>query len=89
MRVKLSCTVPAQCKRLEGGLDKLKEASEQLAELNTKLAEQKVVLADKSSACEILLQEISTNTTVGQCKLSRLISILPGLEHAIALAVIE
>uniref|UniRef100_A0A7N6BU42 AAA+ ATPase domain-containing protein n=1 Tax=Anabas testudineus TaxID=64144 RepID=A0A7N6BU42_ANATE len=32
----------AQCKRLEGGLDKLKEASEQLAELNVKLAEQKL-----------------------------------------------
>lgn len=56
----------AQCKRLEGGLDKLEEASVQLAELNTKLAEQKVVLAEKSTACEILLQEISINTTVGQ-----------------------
>ncbi|CAL8251349.1 unnamed protein product [Boreogadus saida] len=52
----------AQCKRLEGGLDKLEEASGQLAELNTKLAEQKVVLAEKSIACETLLQEISINT---------------------------
>uniref|UniRef100_A0A674DLM6 Dynein axonemal heavy chain 10 n=1 Tax=Salmo trutta TaxID=8032 RepID=A0A674DLM6_SALTR len=58
----------AQCKRLEGGLDKLKEASVQLAELNIKLAEQKVVLAEKSSACEILLQEIATNTTVAEEK---------------------
>uniref|UniRef100_A0A4W5NCU9 Dynein axonemal heavy chain 10 n=1 Tax=Hucho hucho TaxID=62062 RepID=A0A4W5NCU9_9TELE len=58
----------AQCKRLEGGLDKLEEASEQLAELNIKLAEQKVVLAEKSSACEILLQEIATNTTVAEEK---------------------
>ncbi|KAI4888942.1 hypothetical protein NFI96_027441 [Prochilodus magdalenae] len=57
----------AQCKRLEGGLDKLEEASLQLAELNTKLAEQKVVLAEKSTACESLLEEISTNTAVGQC----------------------
>lgn len=40
----------------------------QLAELNTKLAEQKVVLAKKSSACEILLNEISTNTAIGQCQ---------------------
>uniref|UniRef100_A0A8C7PKH0 AAA+ ATPase domain-containing protein n=1 Tax=Oncorhynchus mykiss TaxID=8022 RepID=A0A8C7PKH0_ONCMY len=57
------------CKvRLEGGLDKLKEASVQLAELNIKLAEQKVVLAEKSSACEILLQEIATNTTVAEEK---------------------
>ncbi|XP_062273833.1 dynein axonemal heavy chain 10 [Scomber scombrus] len=58
----------AQCKRLEGGLDKLKEASEQLAELNVKLAEQKVVLAEKSIACEALLDEISTNTTVAEEK---------------------
>ncbi|XP_019908369.3 dynein heavy chain 10, axonemal [Esox lucius] len=58
----------AQCKRLEGGLDKLEEASVQLAELNIKLAEQKVVLAEKSSACEILLQEIATNTAVAEEK---------------------
>ncbi|XP_063051673.1 dynein axonemal heavy chain 10 [Engraulis encrasicolus] len=58
----------AQCKRLEGGLDKLEEASKQLAELNTKLAEQKVVLAEKSKACEILLKEISTNTAVAEEK---------------------
>ncbi|XP_051514176.1 dynein axonemal heavy chain 10 [Myxocyprinus asiaticus] len=58
----------AQCKRLEGGLDKLKEASGQLAELNIKLAEQKVVLAEKTSACEILLQEICSNTAVAEEK---------------------
>lgn len=58
--------VPAQCKRLEEGLDKLQEATELLAELNVKLAEQKVVLAEKSVACEALLNEIGTNTTIGQ-----------------------
>ncbi|MGH0158836.1 UNVERIFIED_CONTAM: hypothetical protein FKN15_061612 [Acipenser sinensis] len=58
----------AQCKRLEGGLDKLKEASLQLADLNLKLAEQKVVLAEKSTACEALLMEISTNTAVAEEK---------------------
>ncbi|XP_069379878.1 dynein axonemal heavy chain 10 isoform X1 [Paralichthys olivaceus] len=58
----------AQCKHLEGGLDKLKEASQQLAELNVKLAEQKVVLAEKSTACETLLNEIATNTTVAEEK---------------------
>lgn len=58
--------VPAQCKHLEVGLDKLKDASEQLLELNVKLAEQKVVLAEKSIACETMLNEIGTNTTVGQ-----------------------
>lgn len=55
-----------QCKHLEGGLDKLEEASEQLADLNIKLAEQKIVLAEKSTACEALLDEISTNKAVGQ-----------------------
>ncbi|XP_073442216.1 dynein axonemal heavy chain 10 [Dendrobates tinctorius] len=58
----------AQCKRLEGGLDKLKEAAVQLAELNVKLAEQKVVLAEKSAACEALLDEISVNTAVAEEK---------------------
>ncbi|XP_074525804.1 dynein axonemal heavy chain 10 [Halichoeres trimaculatus] len=61
-------SILAQCKRLEGGLDKLKEASEQLAELNVKLADQKVVLAEKSIACEALLDEITTNTTVAEEK---------------------
>ncbi|KAM9822155.1 dynein axonemal heavy chain 10-like isoform 2-T2 [Syngnathus typhle] len=58
----------AQCKRLEGGLDKLKEASVQLDELNIKLAEQKVVLAEKSTACEAMLIEIASNTTVAEEK---------------------
>ncbi|XP_064889438.1 dynein axonemal heavy chain 10 isoform X2 [Columba livia] len=58
----------AQCKRLEGGLDKLKEASVQLVELNQKLAEQRIVLAEKSAACEALLKEISTNTEVAEVK---------------------
>ncbi|KAM9193992.1 dynein axonemal heavy chain 10 [Dugong dugon] len=56
----------AQCKRLEGGLDKLKEATVQLDELNQKLAEQKIVLAEKSAACEALLEEIATNTAIGK-----------------------
>ncbi|XP_006865538.1 PREDICTED: dynein heavy chain 10, axonemal [Chrysochloris asiatica] len=58
----------AQCKRLEGGLDKLKEATIQLDELNQKLAEQKIVLAEKSAACETLLEEIGTNTTIAEEK---------------------
>lgn len=57
----------AQCKRLEGGLDKLKEATIQLDELNQKLAVQKVVLVEKSAACEALLEEIVTNTAIGEC----------------------
>lgn len=59
-------SILGQCKHLEGGLDKIKEASEQLEVLNVKLAEQKVVLAEKSAACEALLEEIATNTTVGE-----------------------
>ncbi|KFZ50352.1 Dynein heavy chain 10, axonemal, partial [Antrostomus carolinensis] len=58
----------AQCKRLDGGLVKLKEASIQLVELNKKLAEQKIVLAEKSAACEALLKEISANTEVAEEK---------------------
>ncbi|XP_004753142.1 dynein axonemal heavy chain 10 isoform X1 [Mustela putorius furo] len=58
----------AQCKRLEGGLDKLKEATIQLDELNQKLAVQKVVLAEKSIACEALLEEIATNTAIAEEK---------------------
>ncbi|XP_054939143.1 dynein axonemal heavy chain 10-like isoform X1 [Physeter macrocephalus] len=58
----------AQCRRLEGGLDKLKEATVQLDELNQKLAEQKIVLAEKSAACEALLEEIATNTAIAEEK---------------------
>ncbi|NXC37428.1 DYH10 protein, partial [Campylorhamphus procurvoides] len=58
----------AQCKRLDGGLVKLKEAAIQLAELNQKLAEQKIVLTEKTAACEALLQEISANTEVAEVK---------------------
>ncbi|XP_041455872.1 dynein heavy chain 10, axonemal-like [Lytechinus variegatus] len=52
----------SQCKRLEGGMAKLVEASVQLNELNEKLAVQKVVLKEKNDACEILLEEITTRT---------------------------
>lgn len=55
----------AQCKRLDGGLVKLKEAAVQLAELNVKLAEQKIVLTEKAAACEALLRDIKINTEIG------------------------
>lgn len=54
-----------QCKRLDGGLVKLKEAAVQLAELNIKLAEQKIVLTEKTAACEALLRDIKKNTEIG------------------------
>ncbi|XP_072163343.1 dynein axonemal heavy chain 10-like [Diadema setosum] len=53
----------AQCKRLEGGMAKLAEASVQLNELNEKLAVQKVALAEKNAACEKLLAEITSRTS--------------------------
>lgn len=55
----------AQCKRLDGGLVKLKEAAVQLAELNIKLAEQKIVLTEKTAAIEALLRDIKINTEIG------------------------
>ncbi|NWH62016.1 DYH10 protein, partial [Geococcyx californianus] len=58
----------AQCKRLDRGLEKLKEVSIQLVELNKKFTEQKIVLAEKSAACEALLKEITANTQVAEEK---------------------
>ncbi|NWU42756.1 DYH10 protein, partial [Hylia prasina] len=57
-----------QCKRLDGGLVKLKEAAVQLAELNIKLAEQKIVLTEKTAACEALLRDIKINTEIAEEK---------------------
>ncbi|KAM4891097.1 dynein axonemal heavy chain 10 [Sylvia borin] len=58
----------AQCKRLDGGLVKLKEAAVQLVELNVKLAEQKIVLTEKAAACEALLRDIKINTEIAEEK---------------------
>ena len=40
-------------------MTKIKEASEQLNELNEKLAIQKVAVTEKTAACEALLEDIS------------------------------
>ncbi|CAH1801914.1 unnamed protein product [Owenia fusiformis] len=53
----------SQCERLGGGMQKLAEASEQLNELNEKLAVQKVAVTEKTAACEILLSEITAATS--------------------------
>ncbi|XP_068162278.1 dynein axonemal heavy chain 10 [Antennarius striatus] len=58
----------AQCKHLTGGLNKMDEAGDQLAKMNVKLSEQKVVLAEKSTACETLLEVITTNKTKAEEK---------------------
>nr|XP_026696380.1 dynein heavy chain 10, axonemal isoform X1 [Ciona intestinalis]XP_026696381.1 dynein heavy chain 10, axonemal isoform X2 [Ciona intestinalis] len=50
------------CERLDGGLQKLSEATEQLNELNKKLAVQKVAVTEKTEACEVLLSDITIKT---------------------------
>lgn len=42
-----------------GGLAKIEEANVQLADLNAKLAIQKVIVAEQTKECELLLKEIS------------------------------
>ncbi|KPJ04007.1 Dynein heavy chain 10, axonemal [Papilio xuthus] len=54
--------IVAQCERLKGGLLKIEEANIQLEDLNAKLAVQKVIVAEQTHECEILLKEISTAT---------------------------
>ena len=41
-------------------MQKIAEASEQLSELNEKLAVQKVAVTEKTAACEAMLEEIAT-----------------------------
>ena len=60
--------VQEQCQRLSSGLTKLMEASEQIKVLNEQLQVQKVAVNKKSEACEILLQDISEKTAIGQEK---------------------
>ena len=49
---------------MDGGLSKLLAASEQLGELNEKLAIQKVAVTEKTESCEKLLAEIAARTEV-------------------------
>uniref|UniRef100_H2LCS2 Dynein axonemal heavy chain 10 n=1 Tax=Oryzias latipes TaxID=8090 RepID=H2LCS2_ORYLA len=57
-----------QCKCLEGSLNRLREAREQIDELNLKLADQKVVLAKKTATCTAFLEEIDKNQTISFAK---------------------
>lgn len=57
-----------QCQRLSGGLTKLMEATEQIKVLNEQLQVQKVAVNKKSEACEVLLNDISEKTAIGQEK---------------------
>ncbi|XP_028177563.1 dynein heavy chain 10, axonemal, partial [Ostrinia furnacalis] len=58
----------AQCERLIGGLAKIEEANVQLEDLNAKLAVQKIIVAEQTKECEILLKEISTATEAAVVK---------------------
>ena len=57
-----------QCERLQSGMQKIAEASEQLEVLNEKLAVQKVAVTEKTAACEKLLEEISSGTEEAMTK---------------------
>ena len=57
-----------QCQRLEGGLNKLMEATEQIKVLNEQLEVQKVAVTKKSEACNILLKDISEKQGLGEEK---------------------
>lgn len=57
-----------QCQRLDRGLTKLMEASEQIKVLNEQLEVQKVAVTQKSEACEALLQDITAKTALGKEK---------------------
>nr|XP_049701305.1 dynein axonemal heavy chain 10 [Helicoverpa armigera] len=60
--------IVAQCERLIGGLAKIEEANVQLADLNAKLAVQKVIVAEQTKECETLLKEISKATNAATAK---------------------
>jgi dynein heavy chain len=56
------------CIRLESGLEKLEESSQQLEVLNVQLAEQNIAVKNKTEACNSLLEVIAVNTTVAEEK---------------------
>ncbi|CAB3257120.1 unnamed protein product [Arctia plantaginis] len=60
--------ITAQCERLIGGLAKIEEANVQLDDLNQKLAVQKVIVAEQTKECEVLLKEISKATEAAVAK---------------------
>ncbi|KAL7749213.1 hypothetical protein RI367_005365 [Sorochytrium milnesiophthora] len=56
------------CVRLESGLSKLEEAALQLNDLNVKLAEQNVMVKNKTDACNKLLEVITASTAQAEEK---------------------
>ncbi|VDP76181.1 unnamed protein product [Echinostoma caproni] len=58
----------SQQRRLQGGLEKLHETAIQIEQLNVKLAVQKVILEEKTTSCESLMNEINESTEVATAK---------------------
>ncbi|KAI8922930.1 hypothetical protein BC831DRAFT_55734 [Entophlyctis helioformis] len=58
------------CARLESGLGKLEESSQQLDVLNKQLAEQNIAVRNKTEACNKLLEVITANTKTAEEKKS-------------------
>jgi dynein heavy chain len=58
------------CARLESGLEKLEESSQQLEVLNKQLAEQNIAVKNKTEACNQLLEVITVNTGIAEEKKS-------------------
>jgi len=56
--------VLGQCTRLEGGINKIAEATVQLDKMNAQLAVQKVELKKSSDECAVMLEEIQEKTSV-------------------------
>ncbi|XP_017781324.1 PREDICTED: dynein heavy chain 10, axonemal [Nicrophorus vespilloides] len=56
--------IVAQCERLKGGMAKIDEASQELDILNSKLAIQKIIVAEATAACEAMLSEIQSGTDI-------------------------
>lgn len=56
------------CARLETGLGKLQESSQQLDVLNKQLAEQNIAVKNKTEACSQLLEVITSSTRIAEEK---------------------
>eukprot|EP00898_Chlorokybus_atmophyticus_P006649 jgi/Chlat1/6986/Chrsp56S00523 len=60
--------IAEMCNRLDGGLQKLIQAAEEVASMQVSLAEAKVVVDRKTEECNELLEVIATNTATVEAK---------------------
>ena len=70
-------------------MQKLAEASDQLAVLNEKLAKQRVAVKEKTEACEVLLANISVGTRQAEQKKTMAISKAKDIEEQSKVIVVE